>query len=229
MVSRLEPGYVLPNQKVPKMIGMLNIVFGVGLLLAGLGFAGLVWLIPNVMDSTGGTMTTVSSNKVVIGLKPRVPRIDELVHIVFWIEVSLGMLLNAAMIVAGVGLIHLKNWARKLAIWVAALKLVRLLAMTLITMMVFIPDEMQKSQAEDSNSPFVVTTTNGAGKGVTVAASGSARVVAAIEMTAAAGQFVLGSIYPVVVLILLTRLPVWAACVAERQPRKLAKPAPLDV
>jgi hypothetical protein len=226
MANRLEPGYVLPNQKIPKIIGMCNIVFGIGLVLVGLGFAGLVWLIPDVLDSRGGAMTTITSNKVTIGLKPRMPRVDELVHIAFWIEVSLGILLNVAMIVAGVGLVFMKNWARKLAIWVAALKIVRLLAVTLIMMIVFVPEEMRRSQAEESNSQVVVSTSaNGASQFVAVSASSSARVVALFQMTATGGEFVLGSIYPVLVLILLTRLSVWAACVAERQPRKLAKPA----
>jgi hypothetical protein len=218
MSNRLEPGYVLPNQKIPKILGMLNITFGVGLLLVALAFVGFVWLFPSVLDVGTGPQATITSNAVKIGMNPRQATPIAWRHVVFWIEVSLAIVLNLAMIVSGFGLIQLKNRARKLAIWVAGLKLVRLLGMAFITIFFYIPEEMRANETGPSPPIVVNTPTSGSRSQTTLNVQSAAGLTAVMETTAAAGELLIGSIYPVLVLILLTRISVWAACIAaERQ------------
>ena len=246
--NRLEPGYVLPNQKIPKILGMLNITFGVGLVLVALGFAGFVWLFPGVLDAGIGPQATISPNNVKIGInsktsttgqvrsvetlalagvvspKPHATAIGRR-QIVFWVEVSLAILLNLAMIVSGFGLIHLKNWARKLAIWVAGLKIARMLALALITIFLFIPEEMRANVRGDGAPIVINNSPRGTKSQTSLNVQSPAGLIAVFETTEAAGEFVVGSIYPVIVLILLTRISVWAACIAaERQRQAGAKP-----
>src|SRR6202040_3864502 len=64
-----------------------------------------------------------------------------------WADLATGPVLNLLMLASGVGLTQLRVWARKMALWVAVLKIVRILALTLIFTLVIVP---QASRAIDS-------------------------------------------------------------------------------
>lgn len=145
-MTRLEPGYVLPNQKIPKFIGLFNVGFGVTLLLTGIACVALAFFLGNLyfQNAQSGMVIgqpTIASNSIKIGLSPIGPSADVSLstRVYFWTEVSVGIFLNILMIVSGAGLLRLRNRARKIALWVAGLKILRLAVMTTVTLFVSIP------------------------------------------------------------------------------------------
>src|SRR4051794_24543604 len=62
-----------------------------------------------------------------------------LINWYFWADLATGPVLNLLMLASGVGLTQLRVWARKMALWVAALKIVRIMALTLIFTLVVVP------------------------------------------------------------------------------------------
>jgi hypothetical protein len=106
-----------------------------------------------------------------------------------------GLILNTAMIVAGVGLLRLRPWGRTVSLWVAALHLVRLVAVTASMVIIVGPIWARMSEA-------MSTTTTAA-----VMDPESLRDMNAMNrsfsLAMQVGLFVLGSIYPIVTLWLL--------------------------
>jgi hypothetical protein len=133
-----------------------------------------------------------------------------------------GPLLNLGMVIAGVGLVLLKGWGRKLAIGVAALKIVRLIVLNgmLVLMVVpqmsnalgqlartvigdsFIKHSMEQQQAQRGN----------AGPAPQLTAADFVQIMRAIGYGYAVMLLGVGVIYPVVSLIVLTRPGARAAC-----------------
>ena len=64
----------------------------------------------------------------------------------YFIEVTAGIVLNLLMIVSGIALVALTEWGRRLAIWVARLKILRWVAMIVGTMVVVLPVSLEMSQ-----------------------------------------------------------------------------------
>ena len=129
-------------------------------------------------------------------------------------DVVTGLLLNILLIVSGIGLLSFKEWGRRLGLWVAAAKIIRLVALYGYFIVVVVPNvtkaltTMFKDMFEEAAK----------------AAPPGQRVPGAAEMeqmgtgmgifyTAfAVGMMILGVIYPIIVLILLSRSRVKAAC-----------------
>ncbi len=130
------------------------------------------------------------------------------------VEVATGMILNILLVISGIGLVGYKEWGRQLALWVAALKIVCLVGFNTYYALVIVPeiadqftgwfreffDEMAKAAPPGQKMP-------GAGE---IAQIGT---VLGIMLTAfAIGMVLFGVIYPVIVLIALTRPRAKAAC-----------------
>jgi hypothetical protein len=133
-----------------------------------------------------------------------------------WVDTVSGPALNLLMVVSGVGLLLLSRWGRSMAVLVAALKLLRLLGVSILLAVAAVP---------------AVATTTGklvrtdVGKAVVKGASGASalpsvqldpdefvRIVAALGYGYALMSFGLGAIYPLIVLIVLRRPGAVAAC-----------------
>lgn len=125
-------------------------------------------------------------------------------------DVATGIFLNILMVISGIGLLNLKEWGRRTALWVAGLKIIRLLALYGYFAMVVGPflaqqfrdimEEVAKSAPQGQPAP------------------GAAELVQfskfmEIMLTAyAIAMIVLGVIYPLVVWFVLNRVSVKAAC-----------------
>jgi hypothetical protein len=124
------------------------------------------------------------------------------------VDVITGVAINVAMIAAGVGLRRLRRWGRTLALWVAGLKIVRLLALQIFTLLV--------------TGPIMAGAWGPAEVPVGTEAEATMKAMQTLNEFAMAGQVVLtiivGSIYPIVCLWLLRREAVKMACQSSARP-----------
>jgi hypothetical protein len=131
-------------------------------------------------------------------------------------DMGTGFVLNILMLVSGIALCYHKNWGRITAIWVAILKIVLLIALYTFFALVLVP-VMVKGFNEMFQEMFDEMA-KAAPPGRKMAAPPPGELAQlgmfmGIAMTATAvGTVIFGSIYPAVVLILLTRPRVKAAC-----------------
>jgi hypothetical protein len=140
-------------------------------------------------------------------------------------DVVSAMILNVLMIVAGVGLMKCQEWGRKLGIWVAGIKIVRLVAVAWVSFAVVMPisttsmldmsnkmEETQRRQAARRGRPpaqvLVRQPQNDMAKMMTVAGTASA-----------VGLVVIGSIYPAISIWLLSTDGARAACLPRAKPK----------
>jgi hypothetical protein len=129
----------------------------------------------------------------------------------FYSEVSLGIVLNIAMIVTGAGLLATAEWGRRLAIGVAWGKIVRLVAMAVISLTVIMPMTTEythrifgEMEAKMQSQPGV-----GVRRGFS---NEMGRMWAIMGAVGAVGFPVVGSIYPSLAIWFLTRPCARAAC-----------------
>jgi hypothetical protein len=241
-----------PPTSIPRVIGIMNIIFAGLLLLCGL------WQIVNVaLQSTMAPMmagqqaqaqkameqqrqaelrdlqqrekaskdpqekAALQAQEKALQAQP-VPNLPDMTQFMnnprtktFTLaDAATGMLLNILLLVSGIGLLKYREWGRVTALWVAALKIVRLIALYSFFIVAIVPDavqqfrrifeEMAKAGPPGQKGP-------GPEQFATFAtAMGIAMTVYGILM------ILIGSIYPLVVLILLTRPRVKAACAAPQ-------------
>ena len=131
------------------------------------------------------------------------------------IDLSVGFFLNLAMLLAGVGLIRLKESGRKAAVVVAGIKLVKLVLFVIVSLSFIVPLEarlmepdMAKVRAQFAGQP-------GAAPPMFML---SPQVMAAMMTSWVILFSVCASIYPILVLIKLRNDRVKAACRAEKPP-----------
>lgn len=125
-------------------------------------------------------------------------------------DVVTGLLLNLLMLASGVGLLRSRSWARKTGVWIAALKLARLVLLYGYAIAVVGPLYSQK-MSEMMEQMAAQMPQKGGGPPPQVAQS--VAVGYTIMMTACfALMMVFGSIYPAISLWVLTRLKVKRAC-----------------
>lgn len=129
-------------------------------------------------------------------------------------DVATALVLNILMVASGIGLVSFREWGRRLAIWVAVIKIVRLLVLSTVFISVVVPNltkaftgmfqemfnEMAKNPPPGQHIPGAAEIAQ-MGSGITVMYTASA-----------IGMLVLGIIYPVIVLILLLQPRVKTAC-----------------
>jgi hypothetical protein len=130
----------------------------------------------------------------------------------YLVDLFSALLLNLGMLVSGIGLIGIKEWGRRLGIWVARLKLLRLVVLYGIFLAVVMPiqvesmregfAEMEKMAPARGNRPPNMPAAVATGMTYTLAGT-------------AIGMVVLGAIYPAISWLLLRRESVKAACTQE--------------
>ena len=131
--------------------------------------------------------------------------------IYYYVEVGTGMLLNLLMIISGAGLMALAEWARRLALGVAWLKILRWVAMIALTMVLILPitaEKMQKMFAQIESQAKVQP--GGRAVAASVSQMGLYSAIAGGVMVVFTG--VVGSVYPALSLWFLPRPPSRAAC-----------------
>ena len=138
-------------------------------------------------------------------------------------DISTAVVLNVLMIVAGGGLMALKEWARRLAIWVAGLKILRWVLMIVGSMVLIIPmtlDRTEKAMA------VVEAQIKASGSG---APPFSMTQVARWSLMAGVVFMVFGAIvaavYPAMMWWYLSRPAARAACMKKPSPPDLAEPS----
>jgi hypothetical protein len=266
MTKQPQSEWVVPNPGVPRTFGIMNIVFGVLLLLFGLGSAAMMILGPTFMKQVQAqTQQATEKAKAeraarISELKKKedaakseeekkelrierqaaesVPEPPDLSDVTnwgdmmsdpwyagyYWTEVSSGVLLNIAMIVAGAGLVAMAEWGRRLALGVAWLKILRLTAIMIITLVVILPMTTERTKRMFDKMEAQIKTKGGAGPGVGFSASMS-QATAVFGAVSSVGTAVLGSIYPALALWFLTRPGARAACARRSPPGERKEPS----
>ena len=125
------------------------------------------------------------------------------------------------MLVAGFGLVRLKGWARKLALWVAALQLARVVVLSALMGLVVIPHltrTVRQFARSDFGEAFIRAAVEqsivggGAASGSQINPEEFTRMLRAIGNGATLLSLGFRAIYPVIVLVVLTRAGARAAC-----------------
>ena len=136
-----------------------------------------------------------------------------------------GPALNALMVVAGVGLMLKKNWARVLGVATAALKLARLATLGAILIVTVVPhlgENLDAILATEMGHEFVAQVMDqqqqnrgGGPVGPPPSPTEIVRLFRSFSTVSAIAFLCLGSIYPLICLILLSRPGARAACVDD--------------
>jgi hypothetical protein len=130
----------------------------------------------------------------------------------YWIaDIASGLVLNLLMLVSGIGLVAVHEWGRRLGVWVAVLKIVRLLAVYGFAIVTIVPItterfiEVMKPMMEEA-----AVAQGGGAAGPSPAEM--AKVIGIMLTSTFVGVIILGAIYPLAAWIVLTRPGVKAAC-----------------
>jgi len=235
-----------PNTTIPKVLGVLNIIFGMMLILWGLYSAAQYVLFPVIFRASAAQQQTLEAAmkakrdekierlteeiddadteeekeqirdelaEVESAPTPATPDLTSMFgmgdpHVVAWglVDAATGVLLNTAMIVSGIGLLMLQGWGRRLALWVAGLKILRLIVSQSYYALVCVP--IMARGVQDVMDEFGAQGPPGAGP----SAGMSVGVAMSVMYTAwAVFLVVAGSVYPIICLWLLNRRRVKAA------------------
>jgi hypothetical protein len=135
-------------------------------------------------------------------------------------ELISGMILNVLMVISGVGLLGLAEWGRRVAISVAWLKIIRWVAMIVVTLVLILPITVQKVQKmTDSIQAQVQVQAKSGGRQPPpmpmMNLSMFASIAGAVSMIFTA---LIASIYPALSIWFLTRPPARAACLIPSMP-----------
>jgi hypothetical protein len=260
MASQPRSQWVVPNTGIPRTFGLLNVIFGVMLLLGGIGSVAWVLMAPTIgkvmqaqrretlakakaereariadlkkQEAAAKTEAEKEQLRTEREAAESVPEPPEPPDVTIWDtyadlryrayfcgEVSLGIVLNIAMIVAGAGLLATAEWGRRLAIGVAWGKIVRLVAMAVITLTVIVPMTAEYTQ------PSLDKIAAQARLGGPAMSNQMAQVMPILGAVGAVGFTVVGSIYPGLAIWFLTRPRARAACAGPAgAPRRRAGP-----
>jgi hypothetical protein len=138
-------------------------------------------------------------------------------------ELGVGILLNLLMVISGVGLLGLAEWARRLAVGVAWAKILRWVAMTILTMVLVLPITTQKMQK--AFDKIEQQTKVRAGAATPFPMGGLAQLTLISGAVTVVFEALVFSIYPGLSIWFLTRPRVRAACIAKLP---LVPPGPGD-
>jgi hypothetical protein len=128
-----------------------------------------------------------------------------------WTDMGTALILNVLMLASGIGLLRLKESARRLAIWVAGLKIARLVIL-MVVQVVFILPVTTKMQQE------MIADMGGSGAPNAQAAQMTAKMGAAAGSAMTLILSVLSMVWPILMIVLLTRPGSRAACLAASKP-----------
>jgi hypothetical protein len=144
---------------------------------------------------------------------------DLRVAVFYFAEVGAAILLNLLMIISGVGLMALAEWARRLAIGVAWLKIVRWVAMTVVTLVLLVPMTLEKTQKAFKQMETQVQAKSG-GRPMPMGTAAIGRMMAIASAAFTVFEAVVASVYPALSIWFLSRPPARAACWKEKPPRE---------
>lgn len=139
------------------------------------------------------------------------------VKAVSWLDMSTSALLNTLMLISGLGLLRLKERARRLALWVAGLKLARTTVLTLIQAFVIMPITL-KVQREMFDQ--LAAGGGGAANAPIMSMSMKAGAAAGTAMVFIGALFAM--VWPIMMIVMLTRPGSRAACRAASLPHRPA-------
>jgi hypothetical protein len=127
-----------------------------------------------------------------------------------------GLILNILLVVSGIGLLSLKEWARRLGLWVAALKIVFLFVLYGIFIVVVVPrvTEAFTSVFREMMDEMAKTAPPGQPVPGKADLEQMGTILGLVYTGGAIVMIIFGVIYPVVMLVLLSRPRVKAACAA---------------
>jgi hypothetical protein len=145
-----------------------------------------------------------------------------------WIDITTAPVLNLLMLASGLGLFKLMRWARSLAIWVMALKLVRLVLLFALLIFVVVPRVSATSEALSKTdlgraliAPLIAEQNARQGGGMPVAQVGPVDLAQVMKATGYVISFLflcLSAIYPAVALTILLQPGARAAVELAEEP-----------
>jgi hypothetical protein len=257
MATAPQPRYVVPNPRLPRVVGILNIVFGALLILVGLGRAVHALYMPAMAEmmraqqskleadaraqeeaakaallgeldrraaaaKTPAEEAAIEAERAAIRSRPRpfVPNLTsgmemarDPAYVRFdWAEILTGLALNVPLVAAGIALLRPREWGRRLALWVAGLKLVRLAILAVASVVVVVPLVARSMDRQFEAIGAQMPTGRAATPAQARQLKQMSGVMGVVMTGFYVGFYVLGAIYPAVVLGVLTRPGVRAAC-----------------
>ena len=258
MVKGQAGKWVVPNPQIPRSFGLMNIIFGILLLLTAIGYGAAYIYGPalqrqfsmplqqiqekqkadraakiadlKAQESAAKTeeeKKTLAEERAAVEAKvePDLSAFNDLQNMnayneprlaIFYIfDISTAVVLNVLMIVGGGGLMGLKEWARRLSIWVAQLKILRWIGMVVGTMAVIVP--MTLARVEKATAALEAQMRAGPGGG---GPPFSLTTLMRYSMMAGAVMMVLtaivASVYPAMMWWYLSRPASRAACMMQK-------------
>jgi hypothetical protein len=134
-----------------------------------------------------------------------------------WASTSTGLLLDVFMIVTGIGLLRLRPWGRTGSLWMAGLRIARVLFFSTISMLVIVPRtiELQRKQFQEIENQMKA---QGQAPPPGLRMSEFSKISAAATYGGIIAYVVFAPIYPIILLVALNRPRVKAAFVALNKP-----------
>ena len=258
MADQVEGKWVVPNPQVPRTFGILNIIFGILLLLFGAYTVAMLVIGPRVQNAVITQMKEQqASQKAVRDAKvadlkkkeeaaktkedketiaderealersgdPDVSAImgeamgmaqNPRIVAYTYVESIAGILLNLLMVIAGVGLLRMSDWGRRLSLGVAWLKILRWVAILVVSLVVIVPITAETSRKMFQEIDKQTKAKSGGATPIPMAFF--AQFTAVITGVTAVASALFGSIYPALSLWFLTRPATRAACLTRVMP-----------
>ena len=244
-------GYVLPKPAIPQTLGILNVIFGVLMVLYGLCMVGVLAAAgpmmqfaektvkdaqskveaqqqaqlkaqQKVFDEREKAATTEEEKKAIqqerdAAVANQAPMVkvdmsaatdvlkDPTIMGFSYLQMVTGLILSVILLVSGIGLIRLLPWGRSLAVAWAGLQILQVVLLTGISIAY-----IQPIQAANQEKMLAKLEANAKAPGAAPGMAESVKMSRAMSTSGATtimavGSAVVGSIYPVIVLILLSR------------------------
>jgi hypothetical protein len=138
---------------------------------------------------------------------------NPVIWIYSWTDEISALVLNVLMLVSGVGLLKLRERARRLALWVGGLKIARLVILALVQVFIVLPVTMKMQQ------DMMARMTAGAGAQAQAMQTAMKFGVAASTAMVFIGAL-FGMVWPILMIVMLTRPGSRAACLMASKPRR---------
>jgi len=142
-----------------------------------------------------------------------------------WVEGTTGILLNTLLIATGFGMLERSDWGRRLALWVAGIKIGRLVVLYGVALVLIVP-AVSRALGESVDEMMAAQGAAGGG-GPPPGFIGQAYAIAFSVLCVV--MILFGVIYPIILLRSLTRPGVKAACLPVNTPAaEPSRPSPTE-